>query len=166
MFTRLVWCLALSAGMLAQEAPGHHEPSTEKTAPSISHGHCCRAAERRLKGLALPPEASEPEFLRTLYRFVGSHLGLMTQLPCFCGCDRELGHHSIADCFVEHSGDGKPAAWNTHGTTCGMCMGIARDAMTLSAQKKTALEIRAHIEAKYAPVRTSDPGSAPRKEMR
>jgi hypothetical protein len=109
MFANTRWCLAASVCLLAA-AP--LEP--DRAGSAAPAANCCAASERRLAKQPLPAEAREAQLIRDVYRFVGSHLELMTQVPCFCGCDR-LGHTSVADCFVEHPRDGARATWSAHG---------------------------------------------------
>jgi Protein of unknown function with PCYCGC motif len=149
MFTRVVWCLALSVIMLAIVDARRAEPG-RSDAQTTSGDRRYAAVERRLEGRRLPPDARESTLFRDVYRFVGSHLDLMTQVRCYCGCDT-LGHRSAAACFVEHLDDAKRATWSAHGAGCGMCIGIARDAMRLQRQNATVAEIRRHVETKYGP---------------
>jgi hypothetical protein len=123
---RAVCCLALIIGMCA-----------------------CTTTERRLMSQPFPEIVREPQMLRDIYRFAGSNLGLMSQLPCYCGCDDALGHMSAADCFVDKWRDARRATWSDHGAMCGMCLGIAQDAMTLHGKNMSPAEIRRHIETKY-----------------
>jgi uncharacterized protein with PCYCGC motif len=166
MFTKLACCVVLGASLLAQEPS---RPLLSAAAESLGEPRprCCAATERRLAKRRLPSEAREPALLRDIYRFVGSHLDLMTQLPCFCGCQEQLGHHSAADCFVDHMDDPTRANWSPHGASCGMCIGIARDAMTLHGQNLSTAEIRVRIDTKFRPPPPLAASSAsPRKEMR
>jgi hypothetical protein len=56
------------------------------------------------------------------------------QQPCYCYCDRGMGHTSLHSCFS-----------GTHGAQCGTCLKELYYAYTMNKQGKTAREIRAGI---------------------
>jgi hypothetical protein len=56
------------------------------------------------------------------------------QQPCYCYCDRGMGHTSLHSCFS-----------GTHGAQCGTCLKELYYTYTMYKQHKTAREIRAGI---------------------
>jgi Protein of unknown function with PCYCGC motif len=62
---------------------------------------------------------------------------VLHQLPCYCRCDRALGHNSLHSCFE-----------NTHGAECSTCAKEAVYAYRLTKQGKTPKQIREGIEHK------------------
>ena len=56
------------------------------------------------------------------------------QQPCYCYCDRGMGHKSLHSCFS-----------GTHGAQCGTCLKELYYAYTMYKQGKTARQIRAGI---------------------
>ena len=60
---------------------------------------------------------------------------VLYQQPCYCHCDRSIGHQSLLDCYV-----GK------HASVCDVCMREAFYAYEQTQKKKTAAQIRAGIE--------------------
>ena len=56
------------------------------------------------------------------------------QQPCYCYCDRGMGHNSLHSCFA-----------GTHGAECGTCLKELYYAYTMYMQGKTARQIRAGI---------------------
>jgi Protein of unknown function with PCYCGC motif len=56
------------------------------------------------------------------------------QQPCYCYCDRGMGHNSLHSCFS-----------GTHGAQCGTCMQELYYAYQMNKHGKTAREIRAGI---------------------
>lgn len=56
------------------------------------------------------------------------------QQPCYCYCDRGMGHNSLHSCFA-----------GTHGAECGTCLKELYYAYTMYKQGKTARQIRAGI---------------------
>ena len=56
------------------------------------------------------------------------------QQPCYCYCDRSMGHKSLHSCFS-----------STHGAECGTCLKELYYTYTMYKQGKTARQIRAGI---------------------
>jgi Protein of unknown function with PCYCGC motif len=56
------------------------------------------------------------------------------QQPCYCYCDRGMGHNSLHSCFS-----------GTHGAECGTCLKELYYTYTMYKQGKTARQIRAGI---------------------
>lgn len=56
------------------------------------------------------------------------------QQPCYCYCDRGMGHNSLHSCFS-----------GTHGAQCGTCLKELYYTYTMYKQGRTAREIRAGI---------------------
>ena len=61
--------------------------------------------------------------------------GVLYQLPCYCRCDRELGHGSLRSCFE-----------GTHAATCSVCMREAVYAYQQTKLGRTPAQIRRGIE--------------------
>jgi hypothetical protein len=59
---------------------------------------------------------------------------VLYQLPCYCRCDRALGHTSLRSCFE-----------NAHGTECSTCAREGFLAYRMTKQGKTPAEIRAAV---------------------
>ena len=67
--------------------------------------------------------------------------GTLAQVPCYCKCDRSLGHKSLHTCFTDD-----------HGSKCGTCMNEAFSAYRLQKEKGLMPEqIREKIVAEYSP---------------
>jgi hypothetical protein len=96
-----------------------------------------------LKVVALPPILSGAKLTGENFRYpwqlhvyqqaakIGS---VIYQLPCYCRCDRALGHTSLRSCYE-----------GLHGTECSTCAKEAFFAYRLTSQGKTPSEIRAAI---------------------
>jgi hypothetical protein len=59
---------------------------------------------------------------------------VLYQQPCYCYCDRSMGHTSLHSCFS-----------GTHGAECGTCLKELYYTYSMYKQHKTAREIRAGI---------------------
>jgi hypothetical protein len=59
---------------------------------------------------------------------------VLAQQPCYCHCDRSLGHRSLLACFADK-----------HGSDCDICVKEALFAMQEHRKGKSAEQIRAEI---------------------
>jgi hypothetical protein len=64
---------------------------------------------------------------------------LLSQLPCFCGCDKNNGHKNLLDCYRDR-----------HGGTCEICTGEALDANRMFKEGSPVEQIRDALRARYA----------------
>lgn len=64
----------------------------------------------------------------------------LAELPCYCHCDKSIGHKSLHSCFTDD-----------HGANCGTCMNEAMRAYQLQKQQKLSpAQIREKIIAEFA----------------
>ena len=85
------------------------------------------------------PETLDPnQFLdaetRNVYTLAAKEKPILYQQPCYCRCDKEVGHKSLLDCFRDY-----------HGAHCVLCKKEAVFTYTESQQGKTAAQIRQEI---------------------
>lgn len=69
------------------------------------------------------------------YEMAAKVESVLFQQPCYCRCDRALGHKSLHSCFE-----------GTHGAVCATCMRQAVYAYQQTQHGKTPKEIRAGID--------------------
>lgn len=95
------------------------------------------------KGTTLPPilgkeqlwgENAQYPFQTHAYELAAKIPGVLYQEPCYCYCDRGMGHTSLHSCFE-----------GTHGAQCSVCLKEAYYTYSMSQQKKTAAQIRQGI---------------------
>jgi hypothetical protein len=95
-------------------------------------------------GEALPPILSGGQltgpFFREkwqveVYKEAAQIPSVLYQLPCYCRCDRALGHSSLHSCFE-----------GTHGAICATCAAEAAYAYKMTKLGKTPEQIREGIE--------------------
>jgi Protein of unknown function with PCYCGC motif len=124
-----VWCFPLVAlvamAMFAQgDVPAHH------TAPP--------AKGAKVPSILPAPERWGPSFKYAVqvraYEVADKIPNVLYQLPCYCHCDRSIGHTSLHSCFE-----------SIHGANCDICMKEAFYAYQMTKQKKTAAQIREGI---------------------
>lgn len=70
-----------------------------------------------------------------VYRMAAKIPAVLHQQPCYCRCDREMGHNSLHSCFE-----------GTHGAGCSTCMKEAVYAYKETRRGRTPAQIRAGIE--------------------
>jgi hypothetical protein len=86
-------------------------------------------------GATLPPGdfPNDPTAQRS-YAAAAKIKPLLYQLPCYCHCDREMGHTSLFSCFQDR-----------HASVCGTCKMELYYAYTESRKGRTAQDIRVGI---------------------
>jgi hypothetical protein len=103
----------------------------------------------------LPDTLDPAQFLdaqtRNIFTLAAKVKPILYQQPCYCRCDKEVGHKSLLDCFTDF-----------HGAHCVLCKKEAVFAYTESQQGKTAAEIRKEIiDGKWKQVELSDYDTLP-----
>jgi hypothetical protein len=87
---------------------------------------------------ALPDTLNPAQFLdaqtKNIYTLAARVKPVLYQEPCYCGCDKEVGHKSLLDCFTD-----------LHGAHCVLCKKEGAFTYSESQQGKTAAEIRKEI---------------------
>jgi uncharacterized protein with PCYCGC motif len=95
------------------------------------------------KGEKLPPILSQDQlwgdnaqypYQTHAYELAAKIPEVLYQQPCYCYCDRGMGHNSLHSCFA-----------GTHGAECGTCLKELYYTYTMHEQGKTAKQIRAGI---------------------
>jgi len=76
--------------------------------------------------------------IRVAYQAAKEVPGVLSQLPCYCGCMSSAGHKSNLECFHDH-----------HGVECTMCQDIAIDARDMYKSGMEVSRIRDRIKDKY-----------------
>lgn len=71
----------------------------------------------------------------TAYKMAAKIPAVLHQEPCYCHCDRALGHNSLHSCFE-----------GTHGAVCSTCMREVVYAYEQTKKGQTPAQIRAGIE--------------------
>ncbi len=106
----------------ADEVPAYHAAPPSKPLPPLMTGE-------QLTG----PYFTHP-YQVTAYKMAEKIPGVLHQLPCYCRCDRALGHKSLHSCFE-----------GTHGAQCSTCLKELYYSYEQHQKGKTAAQIRAGI---------------------
>ena len=108
--------------------------NTAKTLPA----HFEHAPSRSSLGPTLPPEQFTG-LVRDAYRAVREIPQTIAQMPCYCHCDRGMGHKSLYSCFEDD-----------HASHCAVCVNEALLALKLEQEKKLSpAQIRDEIVAQF-----------------
>ncbi len=107
----------------ALEIPDYNPSAPTHALPPILHG-------TQLSGR----DFNQP-YQATAYRMAAKISPVLHQLPCYCRCDRSMGHNSLHSCFE-----------GTHGAECSTCMKEAIFAYNETKRGLTPAQIRAEIE--------------------
>jgi hypothetical protein len=107
----------------SNDIPAYNATAPRKHLPPILHGS-------QLSGIYF----SHP-YQVIAYEMAAKIPGVLHQEPCYCHCDRAMGHNSLHSCFE-----------GTHGAVCSTCMQEAVYAYQQTQKGKTPAQIRAGIE--------------------
>ncbi|HEV2462816.1 MAG TPA: CYCXC family (seleno)protein [Acidobacteriaceae bacterium] len=111
----------------ADEIPAYHPapPATTASLPAI------------LSGKQLTGPSFRYAWQVKVYKQAATIQSILFQLPCYCRCDRALGHSSLRSCFA-----------GTHGAECSTCAQEEAYAYEMTRRGWTPKQIRQGIEHK------------------
>jgi Protein of unknown function with PCYCGC motif len=107
--------------------------STAKTHKERIPAYHAEAPKGPLPDTLAPGQFTDAE-TRNIYTLAAKEKEVLYQEPCYCGCDKEVGHKSLLDCFTDY-----------HGAHCALCKKEAVFTYTESQAGKTAAQIRQEI---------------------
>jgi len=129
---RLLGCVALVLVTLAASAQ-FSDPSND--IPAYNAAPPTHALPPILSGNQLTgPNFSHP-YQVTAYKMAAKVPAVLHQEPCYCRCDRAMGHNSLHSCFE-----------GLHGAECSTCMKEGVYAYRETKKGRTPAQIRAGIE--------------------
>lgn len=76
---------------------------------------------------------------RQAYEVAEKQPALLAQLHCYCGCDKEIGHQNLLDCYRDE-----------HGGHCPICTGEALEAAKLADEGMPVEQIRRVLRDHYS----------------
>jgi len=129
---KILGCAALAVLTLAASAqftnPGADIPAYHAT-----------SATNALPALMSGAQLNGPYFAHayqvTAYKMAAKVSGVLYQEPCYCRCDRSMGHTSLHSCFE-----------GTHGAECSTCMKEGVYTYQQTKLGRSPAQIRAGIE--------------------
>jgi Protein of unknown function with PCYCGC motif len=87
-----------------------------------------------------------PSEMAAMYQYAAAHREAFAEIPCYCGCDRSLGHRNLEDCFVNADG-----SWDAHAAGCGVCTVESTMAKALLDEGTDVAVVRQKIIDRYGP---------------
>ncbi len=129
---RILGCIALGLITIVASAqwtnpsddvPAYNAAPPRKALPPILSGN-------QLTGLYFTHH-----YQVVVYEMAAKIPSVLYQQPCYCHCDRALGHNSLHSCFE-----------GTHGAVCSTCMKEGMYAYEQTKKGQTPAQIRAGIE--------------------
>lgn len=119
----------------ADHAPAPASPRT-KVVPAFYE----TAPSRASLGPTLVPEKFEG-LTRDAYRAAREIPVTLAQMPCYCYCDRGMGHKSLYSCFEDD-----------HASHCAVCVNEALLAQKLEKEGKSVAQIRERINETFGQI--------------
>jgi len=129
---RLLICAALATLTVASYAQWS-DPSND--IPAYNASSPTRSLPPVLEGKQLTGPYFQHSYQVTAYKMAKQIPSVLHQMPCYCHCDRAMGHNSLHSCFE-----------GAHGAACSTCMKEAMYAYQQTKKHKTPAQIRAGIE--------------------
>jgi len=129
---RLLGCIGLAVLTLAASAqftnPANDVPAYNAAPPT-------RPLPPIMSGAQLTGPNFSHSYQVAAYKMAAKIPAVLHQEPCYCHCDRTMGHNSLHSCFE-----------GTHGAECSTCMKEGVYAYRETLKGRTPAQIRAGIE--------------------
>jgi len=129
---RLLGCIGLAVLTLAASAqftnPANDVPAYNAAPPT-------HALPPIMSGTQLTGPNFSHSYQVAAYKMAAKIPAVLHQEPCYCHCDRAMGHNSLHSCFE-----------GTHGAECSTCMKEGVYAYRETLKGRTPAQIRAGIE--------------------
>jgi hypothetical protein len=137
MFKGIKGIVILSAGafLIAAIAYAGYVSSNSRPSDRVLAANGDPGAQLRI---TLDPQKFQGN-VREAYEVAEKDPALLAQLHCYCGCDITDGHKNLLDCFRD-----------SHGSTCAICCGEARDAEAMASRGMPLEQIRDALRARYS----------------
>jgi hypothetical protein len=132
----MLFAVAAGLALLPQHAasrPPHGTGIPQSTADEPVPAYHAQAPQTELPATMNPEVFSDP-VVQNAYTIAARIKKTLYRQPCYCHCDRSLGHGSLLDCFA-----------SKHGAGCNICISEDFYAYEQSRKGKTAAQIRAGI---------------------
>lgn len=110
-------------GGQADDTPAYNSQAPSRPLPPV------------LAGTQLTGPYFRQPYKLVVYQMAAKIPAVLHQQPCYCRCDREMGHNSLHSCFE-----------GTHGAACSTCMKEAVYSYNQTKLHRTPSQIRAGIE--------------------
>lgn len=114
---------------------------------TAEHAHMSSGALTQLPSYV---QKAVPE-VQAAYQFAIDHPETLKQIPCYCGCEKTLGHEHNLACYISgFNADGSVANYRDHAVYCAVCIDTTQLVIKLVAEGKGSQEIHDAVDAKYS----------------
>jgi Protein of unknown function with PCYCGC motif len=120
------------SGSQSQSAAQNSQPAAIAPPADVPAYH--DKAPKEALPATLDPSLFPDVMNQNIYALAAKEKKVLYQQPCYCHCDREVGHKSLLDCYVDR-----------HASICSVCKMEAVFAYQESKKGKTAGQIRQEI---------------------
>jgi len=127
-----ILCLGLGGFALVRAQSSAQSPAPTATTPDLPAYHA--TAPHDPLPATLDPSIFPDVLNQNIYALAAKEKKVLYQQPCYCRCDREVGHKSLLDCYVDK-----------HASVCATCKMEAVFAYQETQKGKTPAEIRQEI---------------------
>lgn len=124
----------------ANHTAADHAAATASPGTKVVPAFYETAPSRASLGPTLVPEKFEG-LTRDAYRAAREIPVTLAQMPCYCYCDRGMGHKSLYSCFEDD-----------HASHCAVCVNEALLAQKLEKEGKSVAQIRERINETFGQI--------------
>jgi Protein of unknown function with PCYCGC motif len=131
-----------SPAVPANQTVSRTTPSPDTTQPATQSPHVPAHFTAPPSASDLGPVLASAQFTgktREAYEAVSRIPATIAQMPCYCHCDRGMGHKSLHSCFEDD-----------HAAHCAVCIDEALMVYRLQKEGRSPAEIREQIIARFA----------------
>src|ERR1019366_6281529 len=137
MFKSVKGIVALAAAAVVVVAIAYaSHVSTQAQPPAAQRPAASDPAARLL--ITLDPKNFQGN-VREAYEIAERDPTLLSQMHCYCGCDKAIGHKNLLDCYRD-----------MHGSRCAIWVGEAHAAESMASRGAPVERIRDALRARYA----------------
>ncbi|MGB8542752.1 MAG: CYCXC family (seleno)protein [Candidatus Acidiferrales bacterium] len=124
----------------ASQPPAQQAAQEKSRASDVPAYHATRSKEPLPD--TLDPSQFRDQQTKSVYALAAKVKNVLYQQPCYCHCDKEIGHTSLLSCYTDR-----------HASVCALCQKEAVLAYTETQKGKTPAQIRKEIiEGKWKDV--------------
>jgi len=123
----------------------------------IGYGIWRQAAPRTTQHVMTASLAHLPDYVQNAgtdvqvaYQFAVDNAEILKQIPCYCGCEKMLGHtHNLACYVTVFNPDGSVAQYTDHAAYCTVCLDITLAVRKMVGEGQTVQAIHKAIDGQY-----------------
>jgi hypothetical protein len=144
----LTYVPAAPAGPATPDAPASGAATTGHTM-----GHAMPTTAEADAAWAARPDYVRAADARTqeAYAYAIARPDVIDWMPCYCGCVA-MDHRNNTDCYIKPRVEGAQVLFDEHASYCGICVDITLKAKVMTAEGKSALQIRIAVDGEFGSI--------------